>query len=205
MTDYFNLLFVQHNHKGPGFNFRPFHHRALVVFGIQDSYFKTNRISEPLLQPYLFHCLAKVLRTGQTKNWTMSVSLSVFRLSDMKHCQGYNRSCEVSHASCPVRSINICYCCTSLPDKLSAEDRSFSNPFLKCINCNHLALCYGVLYSVSKEMHLEFIGFPFDPGLRSSDPGWVIFITRIAREPWTILEWVFCILLPRAFAKWNSL
>ncbi len=31
------------------------------------------------------------------------------------------------------------------------------------------------VHSVSKETHHEFIGFPCDPGSRSSDPGQVIF------------------------------
>ncbi len=51
---------------------------------------------------------------------------------------------------------------------------------MKCSCWNRLANQHqgsliGMIHSVSKETHHEFLGFPCDPGSRSSDPGRVIF------------------------------
>ncbi len=68
-----------------------------------------------LILLFLFFCLAKVLQTSQTKDWKMSVSQcsACLTCSNAREKNPVNRSCEVIHASCPVRSINICYCSTS--------------------------------------------------------------------------------------------
>ncbi len=51
----------------------------------------------------------------------------------------------------------------------------------------NLSLAHLWMLSVSKETHYEFIGFPWDPGSRSNDPGRVIFdngnLKQVAKKP----------------------
>ncbi len=62
------------------------------------------------------HCLAKVLWTGQTKNCILSVGQCV-RHSSV--------SCPPPQSWWPQDTLQINYRYSPLPDKLSAEDRSF--------------------------------------------------------------------------------
>ncbi len=95
-------------------------------------------IFKPTKIKYFGYCLAKVLWTGQTKNCILSVFLSIC-LCSVRHL-----TLIIELPTAWVLTIDIGYWWTPLPDKLSAEDRSFLTRIHKRIHQSWLMSTYSL-------------------------------------------------------------